>query len=103
MIRQSSLNQAIESKKANLAKKAPGLKRDARASLPDLSAFALIVSGITRCGKSTLLFQLLKAGHPDALYLNFENPRPYEVGPTDFTRLDASIKASGSKVLFLTG
>ncbi|MDB5145525.1 MAG: hypothetical protein JWQ66_4238 [Mucilaginibacter sp.] len=100
MILQSSLNQVIETQKANLAQKDPGLKRDALASLPDLSAFALIVSGIRRCGKSTLLFQLLKERYPDALYLNFEDPRLYEFGPTDFARLDASIKASGSNVLF---
>ncbi|EOR93094.1 hypothetical protein ADIARSV_3734 [Arcticibacter svalbardensis MN12-7] len=60
----------------------------------------MIVSGIRRCGKSTLLFQLLKERYPDALYLNFEDPRLYEFEPTDFARLDESIKASGSKVLF---
>jgi predicted AAA+ superfamily ATPase len=100
MILQSAFNQVIETQKANLTQKDPGLKRDALATLPDLSAFALIVSGIRRCGKSTLLFQLLKERYPDALYLNFEDPRLYEFGPTDFARLDESIKASGSSVLF---
>jgi predicted AAA+ superfamily ATPase len=100
MILQSAINQVIETQKANLTQKDPGLKRDVLATLPDLSAFALIVSGIRRCGKSTLLFQLLKERDPDALYLNFEDPRLYEFGPTDFARLDESIKASGSKVLF---
>jgi predicted AAA+ superfamily ATPase len=100
MILQSAINQIIETQKANLSQKDPGLKRDALATLPDLSAFALIVSGIRRCGKSTLLFQLLKERYPDALYLNFEDPRLYEFGSTDFARLDESIKASGSNVLF---
>jgi predicted AAA+ superfamily ATPase len=100
MILQSALNQVIETQKANLFQKDPGLKRDALAILPNLTAFALIVSGIRRCGKSTLLFQLLKERYPDALYLNFEDPRLYEFGPNDFSRLDESIKASGSKVLF---
>ena len=100
MILQSAISQVIETQKANLAQKDPGLKRDALATLPDLSAFALIVSGIRRCGKSTLLFQLLKERYPDALYLNFEDPRLYEFGPTDFARLDESIKASASNVLF---
>jgi predicted AAA+ superfamily ATPase len=100
MILQSAINQVIETQKANLAQKDPGLKRDALDTLPDLSAFALIVSGIRRCGKSTLLFQLLKERYPDALYLNFEDPRLYEFGPTDFARLDESIKASRSNVLF---
>jgi hypothetical protein len=100
MVLQSSLNQVIETQKTNLSQKDPGLKRDALATLPDLSAFALIVSGIRRCGKSTLLFQLLQERYPDALYLNFEDPRLYEFGPTDFVRLDEAIKSSGSKVLF---
>jgi predicted AAA+ superfamily ATPase len=100
MVLQSAINQVIETQKANLSQKDPGLKRDALATLPDLSAFALIVSGIRRCGKSTLLFQLLKERYPDALYLNFEDPRLYEFGPTDFARLDESIKAIGSNVLF---
>ena len=99
MILQSAINQVIESQKTNLSQKDPGLKREALATLPDLSAFALIVSGIRRCGKSTLLFQLLKERYPDALYLNFEDPRLYEFGPNDFTRLDQSIKANGSNVL----
>lgn len=56
-----------------------------RWQLCHLSAFALILSGIRRCGKSTLLFQLLKQRYPDALYLNFEDPRLYEFGPTGVT------------------
>jgi uncharacterized protein len=100
MILQSAINQVIEAQKVNLSQKDPGLKRDALATLPDLSAFALIVSGIRRCGKSTLLFQLLKERYPDALYLNFEDPRLYEFGHSDFARLDESIKGSGSNVLF---
>ena len=82
MILQSAINQVIEAQKANLSQKDSGLKREALATLPDLSAFALIVSGIRRCGKSTLLFQLLKERYPNALYLNFEDPRLYEFGPT---------------------
>ncbi|WP_442588449.1 AAA family ATPase [Pedobacter sp. AW31-3R] len=43
--------------------------------LPYLASYALIVSGIRRCGKSTLLFQLLNSRYPNALYLHFEDPR----------------------------
>ena len=59
----------------------------------------MIVSGIRRCGKSTLLFQLLKERYPDALYLNFEDPRLYEFERKDFVRLDKVIGDTGSKVL----
>jgi len=100
MILQSDLNKVIETQKLNLSQKDPGLERDALATLPDLSAFALIVSGIRRCGKSTLLYQLLKEKYPEAFYLNFEDPRLYEFGPADFSRLDEAIKINGSHVLF---
>jgi predicted AAA+ superfamily ATPase len=100
MLLQSSISQTIETQKINLMQKEQGLKRTALDTLPDLSAFALIVSGIRRCGKSTLLFQLLKEKYPDAVYLNFEDPRLYEFGPTDFARLDQVISMIGGKVLF---
>ena len=69
------------------------------ATLPNLDSFALVVSGIRRCGKSTLLFQLLREKHPDALYLNFEDPRLYDFDRADFLRLDEAIRLSGTKVL----
>src|ERR1700733_7284754 len=100
MLTQENIYQVFNSQRENNLSRDTGLKREALETLPDLSAYALIVSGIRRCGKSTLLFQLLKERYPDALYLNFEDPRLYEFGPTDFARLDECIKDSGSNVLF---
>lgn len=99
MILQSTINQILESQRENILLRDSGLKRAALQSLPDLSAYALIVSGIRRCGKSTLLFQLLKERYPEALYLNFEDPRLYEFERKDFIRLDKVIGTKGSKVL----
>lgn len=99
MILQSTINQILESQRENILLRDNGLKRAALHSLPDLSAYALIVSGIRRCGKSTLLFQLLKERYPEALYLNFEDPRLYEFDRKDFIRLDKVIGTKGSKVL----
>lgn len=59
----------------------------------------MIVSGIRRCGKSTLLFQLLKERYPNALYLNFEDTRLYEFEQKDFVRLDRVISEMGGKEL----
>jgi predicted AAA+ superfamily ATPase len=100
MILQAGISQVIDTQKRNISQKDPGLKRDVLTTLPDLPAFALIISGIRRCGKSTLLFQLLNEKYPDALYLNFEDPRLYEFGPNDFSRLDESIRITGANVLF---
>jgi predicted AAA+ superfamily ATPase len=99
MLTQLAIDQVLTSQRENNLLRDTGLKREALQELPDLSAFALIVSGIRRCGKSTLLFQLLKERYPDALYLNFEDPRLYEFERNDFVRLDKVIAATGSKVL----
>ena len=68
--------------------------------MPELACHALIISGIRRCGKSTLLHQLLKERHPNAYYLNFEDPRLYEFELNDFTRLDELVADHEGKVLF---
>jgi uncharacterized protein len=99
MILQSIIHQVVESQRENQLSRTTGLKREALQDLPTLSSFALIVSGIRRCGKSTLLFQLLKEKYPDALYLNFEDIRLYEFEKRDFTRLDKVIVSTGTKVL----
>lgn len=99
MLLKSTIFKIVEAQKANLSIQETGLQREALLTLPDLSSHVLIVSGIRRCGKSTLLFQLLKDKYQSALYLNFEDPRLYEFEPNDFLRLDEVTKDSGSKVL----
>jgi uncharacterized protein len=99
MLVKTALQQIVAAQKDNFPQHDIGLKRDALQTLPDLSSHALIVSGIRRCGKSTLLLQLLKSKYPEALYLNFEDPRLYEFERSDFSRLDEVIKDSNSKVL----
>ncbi len=99
MVLQSTINQVFESQRDNNTSRDTGLKREALQDFPNLDAFALIVSGIRRCGKSTLLFQLLKEKYPGALYLNLEDPRLYEFELKDFVRVDKVIAATRSKVL----
>ncbi len=56
------------------------------------SNFATIITGLRRCGKSTLLFQLLKKRKSTALYLNFEDTRLAGFDIKDFARLGDEIK-----------
>lgn len=100
MILKSTLFNVLEAQKANLNQLDLGLRRDTFKALPALSSHALIVSGIRRCGKSTLLYQLLKEKYPEALYLNFEDTRLYDFDQKDFVRLDALVNEAQSKVLF---
>ncbi len=51
-----------------------GLPR-AISDFSDFMTYALIVSGICRCGKSTLLQQVNMTFSGNSIYLNFEDPR----------------------------
>lgn len=100
MLLKSTLEKVIEAQRNSISKKDIGLNREALGRLPKLASHALIISGVRRCGKSTLLFQLLHTKYKHALYLNFEDTRLYEFEKNDFTRLDSIIFDSKYKVLF---
>ncbi len=52
-----------------------------------LSTHIQIVSGVRRCGKSTLLLQLIRDQYPDAAYFNFEEPQIFGFEMSDFSKL----------------
>ena len=69
--------------------------------MPDnLINHALIVSGIRRCGKSTLLQQMILKHHESAFYLNFDIPKLYNFEIEDFELLDIIINQMDKKLLF---
>ena len=75
-----------------------GIPRDSNAKL--LPGFATIISGIRRCGKSTLAMQLLKDISP-VYYANFEDLNFAGFQRDDFLRLDAIFKEElGGKGIF---
>jgi len=77
-----------------------GLEREALSSLPDVQTHALIVSGIRRCGKSTLLHQFTRKRGRDYFYLNFDDLRLSGFTVADYALLDAIIVESGARLLF---
>lgn len=100
MILKSLLQEIAAAQKENLLKLQTGLRRHQLDEMPELTSHALIISGIRRCGKSTLLHQLLREKYQDAFYLNFEDPRLYDLELNDFTRLDEVITERESTSLF---
>ncbi len=62
--------------------------------------FALIISGIRRCGKSTLLAQLIRQQSNGWLYMNFDTPRLYNFDFNDF-RLFDEVNAENQSVQYL--
>jgi hypothetical protein len=93
------LREIIEHQRKSVAAKGAGMDREKLKALPDLESYALILSGIRRSGKSTLLYQLLQKRYKQALYLNFDDPRLYEFEPEDFLKLDVFIKDNEFRVL----
>ncbi|MBN2863154.1 MAG: ATP-binding protein [Bacteroidales bacterium] len=99
MIPKLILEQVIDSQKERLNQLDTGLQR----KVPDYTLFkahALIISGIRRCGKSTLLQQINKTFTENTLFVNFEDPRLAGFDPNDFNRLKEIILSRGINILF---
>lgn len=102
MILQSTLEQVVIQQKKRLKSLDKGLRREFLPNLQTLSTHALIISGIRRCGKSTLMLQLINELKNDRhLYLNFESPLLYGFSINDFIRLDGIIKDHEIEIIFL--
>lgn len=97
----STLKVVLKSQLVQLRSKTAGLKRLAHANIFIPESHALIISGVRRGGKSTLLHQLLQTAGEGSYYLNFEDPRLYEFDKNDFSRLDDLLHELGCKTLFL--
>lgn len=100
MITQQLISTVIDYQREHFLQKEIGITRDALSSIPIASGFATIITGIRRCGKSTLLLQILKEKYQDALFLNFEDPRLAGMETSDLGRLSNEVIRRGIKVLF---
>lgn len=97
----SSIQATIDQQRERLQSQETGLTRHLLASVPlNLSSHALIISGIRRCGKSTLIRQMIARSKEDYLFVNFDTPRLYNFEAADFELLDLVIKESGAQKLF---
>ena len=100
MIRQEQLALVINSQRNAFLNQESGFIRDALMHVPIADAFATIITGIRRCGKSTLLLQLLHKDYEDALYLNFDDIRLSSFETSDFVRVHREVEKRGIRVLF---
>lgn len=84
MLLQNQLSLILDSQNLNFSNKNPGLERNKLEDLKITENFALIITGIRRCGKSTLLYQLLSKESDNALFLNFEDTHLASFETDDF-------------------
>ena len=101
MIRQSVLQEVVEQQKIQLVRTDTGYKRNLLMQLDaNLPHHALIISGIRRCGKSTLMHQLIDILPDKSFFLNFDTAKLYNFEMDDFVLVDKLIVDSGSRMLF---
>ena len=88
MILQQTIEQVIQEWHDRISMDEEGIIREKAIPLSSISSHATIISGIRRCGKSTLLAQHYRGLTEPALYINFEHPLLMDFSTTDYARLD---------------
>jgi len=86
MLSKLLIEQVIESQKQRLLSFEKGLLRTNN-NFKVLPTFAIIITGIRRCGKSTLLRQIHKSYKLSSIYIDFEDPRIVGFDVSDFNKL----------------
>ena len=101
MIKWQDLAQTVLSQRENVLSNTDTFPRQLLGNI-DLQhpQYADIITGIRRCGKSTLVEQLMQRYAEDSFYLNFDTPALFGFTIEDFRTLDDVIKQSGAHYLF---
>ena len=99
MILKQTIEQVIAEWQSRITTEDVGIKRESAIPLDSISSHAVVISGIRRCGKSTLLAQLYRQLTEPALFINFDHPLLIDFSNADYTRLDQIIEQQGAKWL----
>ncbi len=100
MYRQEQIAEIIDLQTNDFVQKPSGVERTILSLIPQIDNFATIITGIRRCGKSTVLLQLMKKKWQEAIYFNWEDIRLAGFETDDFSRLYNEIAKRSIKVLF---
>ncbi len=100
MVSQAQIAEVIDTQNEKWLKNDNSVLREKLPKVKVVNGFACIITGIRRCGKSTLMRQLLTKVTGKSLFLNFEDPRLAGFDTGDFRRLDAEINSRKIKNLF---
>lgn len=100
MLRQEQISEVIDFQNESFQNKPQQVERAALSTVPSIDSFATIITGIRRCGKSTLLLQVLRSKFTEALFINFEDIRLVGFEPSDYIRLQNELDRRAIKTLF---
>jgi len=87
MILAEDLRKIVRIQHSNILSLDMGIKREKLSKINFKVPHAIIISGIRRCGKSTLLRQIINT-RKNFYYLNFEDPKLVNFELSDFDKLD---------------
>lgn len=91
MLLKETIRAIVATQKKELESSEYGIERVLTKKLELELPFAIVLSGIRRCGKSTLLRQAMKNAN-GLYYFNFEDPRATGFELSDFQKLDEVFK-----------
>jgi predicted AAA+ superfamily ATPase len=94
------ISSVIDAQRADIDKMPVGLPREILGDVPVIKNFCTIITGIRRCGKSTLMLQILKKTKKKSLFLKFQDIRLTGFDSSDFSRLNKEVERRNVKILF---
>jgi len=102
MITASQLEELVHTQKETFLAKDPGIPREIATGQITRTNAIIVITGIRRCGKSTLLRQL-SAQYADFHYINFDDDRLMDFTVADFPSLMLVLEkiSPGVKILFI--
>ena len=101
MIKQSEVFRTIENQRNAILCNTDTYPRQLLATLDlQFTQYADIITGIRRCGKSTLVEQLMRQHAAESLYVNFDTPALFGFSLDDFKTIDVLIEQTGAHYLF---
>ncbi len=92
MILRETLKAVVASQRKELASLEYGVEREGVKDIDLSLPFAFVLTGIRRCGKSTLLRQLMRKAKDSFYYFNFEDSRITGFEADDFHKLDEVLR-----------
>ncbi|HYQ56575.1 MAG TPA: ATP-binding protein [Draconibacterium sp.] len=103
MILKSDLKILIDSQKIPLDQISSYINRELVDQILDEESELIIITGLKRTGKKSVLYQLKKRYSDATFYANFRHPGFYGFDQNDFFKLDEIIASTESKILLLDG
>lgn len=100
MLLKSQIRDAFLAQQEEFSRGKALIDRDVLQSYQPTQSHIEVITGVRRCGKSTLLRQIKNRYYENAMYLNFEDARIFGFDATDFPKLDDIIHGKHDAYFF---